>query len=394
MQAQPAAPTRDYREFFKKPETVREFWDAMQFEIEVGRYDLAARHLHGLLDHSSKYQITQRTLDAMRVGAPEGVWLKLNTLKGKSFATADELSAELAKVLEKEELDRSGPVVKQNAKNSDDLLAIESKEGMSAFLKLQTIPKWSADLKVEAQARKDVIDLIARINPLVKEKQGDEKLIEKLADNLDASFEERQYAVQELYKSGAVAMPKLIEKLRAATGTKRTRIANAILQLRDDTIPPLIAALDIDDNQLRMDLIDILRRRRATQTTPYMLYYAASPRQPETIRRKAEETAVAFLGVPTSRLPLARVALTKEAERYYMHQVKYPDPDAVAIWRWNGTQIVIGWPPDSVKVPITRAEEYYGLRFARWRWKSTRITGPPRSFFSAWHWTRRMKGPA
>ena len=40
----------DYRRLFKKPETVAEFWKAMQFEIEVGRFDLAARLLHGLLD--------------------------------------------------------------------------------------------------------------------------------------------------------------------------------------------------------------------------------------------------------------------------------------------------------------------------------------------------------
>ena len=39
----------DYRRFFKKPQTVQELWDALQFEIEVGRYDLAAAHLHALL---------------------------------------------------------------------------------------------------------------------------------------------------------------------------------------------------------------------------------------------------------------------------------------------------------------------------------------------------------
>src|SRR5262249_33217927 len=39
-----------YPRFFKKPETVDEFWKALTFEIDVGRYDLAARQLHGLLD--------------------------------------------------------------------------------------------------------------------------------------------------------------------------------------------------------------------------------------------------------------------------------------------------------------------------------------------------------
>src|SRR5689334_8267485 len=47
--AAPASNAEDYRQFFKKPQTVAEFWSAMQFEIEVGRFDLAGTHLHGLL---------------------------------------------------------------------------------------------------------------------------------------------------------------------------------------------------------------------------------------------------------------------------------------------------------------------------------------------------------
>src|SRR4051794_35859089 len=39
----------DYRQFFKKPVTVAEYWNALKFEMEVGRYDLAAGHLRGLL---------------------------------------------------------------------------------------------------------------------------------------------------------------------------------------------------------------------------------------------------------------------------------------------------------------------------------------------------------
>ena len=37
----PAPAENDYRQFFKKPQTVLEFWSAIQFEIELGRFDLA-----------------------------------------------------------------------------------------------------------------------------------------------------------------------------------------------------------------------------------------------------------------------------------------------------------------------------------------------------------------
>src|SRR3954469_9287880 len=47
--AQPQDEPFDYRRFLTPPKTTPEFWDAMKFEMEVGRYDLAAQHLHDML---------------------------------------------------------------------------------------------------------------------------------------------------------------------------------------------------------------------------------------------------------------------------------------------------------------------------------------------------------
>src|SRR5437588_281845 len=46
-----AQPKKDesYRQFFRQPESVADYWRALQFELEVGRPDLAARHLQGLM---------------------------------------------------------------------------------------------------------------------------------------------------------------------------------------------------------------------------------------------------------------------------------------------------------------------------------------------------------
>src|SRR5271165_1232312 len=61
--AKEAAPKTDaietYRELFKKPETAPEYWKSMQFEIEVGRYDIAAMHLKGLLGHATEEQLLE-----------------------------------------------------------------------------------------------------------------------------------------------------------------------------------------------------------------------------------------------------------------------------------------------------------------------------------------------
>src|SRR5262245_21059840 len=39
----------DYRRYFKKPENAAEFWEAIKFNLEIGRSDLAAEDLSKLL---------------------------------------------------------------------------------------------------------------------------------------------------------------------------------------------------------------------------------------------------------------------------------------------------------------------------------------------------------
>lgn len=294
---------RDYRDFFKKPVTVPEFWEALKFEMDVGRFDLAARHLKGLLEASSK--------------------------------------------------------------SPDELVKLEANVGMSFFLGLRNVPRWSEDPKLEAQARKDIEELISRLTTAIKARLEDPKRIEKLTKMLSASRDEREYALKELYRAGAPAIPHLIEEMRKAKEAERTAILNALPRLRDDTIGALLAALDIDDPVLRMELIKVFRARRAREAIPYMLYLASSNRELPTIRRLARETASVLLDIPPDRLPLARVYLTAEAERYYQHRVRFPDPDTVTVWRWDGKKLVAGWPPDHGKVSVSKAEEYFGLRFAQ-----------------------------
>src|SRR5205814_354636 len=40
-------------------------------------------------------------------------------------------------------------------------------------------------------------------------------------------------------------------------------------------------------------------------------------------------------------------------------------PSAVIVWRWDNGIIVQGWPPAST-ISASKAEEYYGLRYARY----------------------------
>src|SRR5205807_409795 len=120
-----------------------EFWDAMNGQVDIGKYDVAAGLLKGFLA----------------------------------------------------------------SKPSDDELAlIAEDEGMSAYLRLLTIP----------ELRKDAGVLLDRVGVALKKFYGDPKRITKFIKNLTASPEERSFAIRELQRSGAAVVPHLIAALKAA----------------------------------------------------------------------------------------------------------------------------------------------------------------------------------
>jgi CheY-like chemotaxis protein len=323
----PAEAAEDYRNLFQKPETPLEFWKAMHFEMEVGRFDLAARHLRGLLDKKP---------------------------------------------------------------DDKDLLDIVDREGLAAFLGLRNVRKWSDDPKEEKQARTDVEDLIKMVTAAQKKVYSDPERIGRFIRNLNATPEEREYAVQQLYRSGAVAVPYLVDALRGASPEERENLLFALKHMGPDAVPGILAALDIPDPALQVELIDAvqdrtrvrqdfdpiqkkvvtrttsdlqqLRERAETDPAPWWFALTHSPNA--AVRQKAAAALSDLLRVPPGKLPPAKHVLTQEAERYYRHKIRFLDPGHVTVWRWDGKRLVAGWP-GATTVPTSQAEQYYGLRFAR-----------------------------
>jgi hypothetical protein len=295
----------EYRRFFKKPETVADFWTALRFELDVGRYDLAAAHLRGLLSKKP---------------------------------------------------------------TEDELVEIQQKSGSVAVLKLRNIRNWSDNKKVNAQALKDAEDLIGLVTAAVRKRYSDPDRIRLFIKNLGGSPEERAYALRELSFSGAQAIPYLIDTLRGtADPGERLPLLQALRRLGPETLPPLLAALDSDDALLKSELLDVLRRgfsRYGAQIVPRLWFLSASPAESDRVRKQATKMLSDFLDVAPSKLTPARVALVREAERYYRHQVPLGGADAVAVWRWDGKRVVQGWP-GAPTVTATQAEEYWGLYYAR-----------------------------
>src|SRR5262249_38758971 len=143
-----------------------------------------------------------------------------------------------------------------------DLLEIEETEGMSTFLKLRTIPKWSDDPRFDAETKKRVEELITAVTNTLKAHRSDPVRIAKLVSLLGATEGERVYAIKELRRSGVEAIPSLIKELREAEGTDRfVAILGSLPYLGRDAVPGLLAALEIDDPVLRTGLVDAIRKR-------------------------------------------------------------------------------------------------------------------------------------
>src|SRR5437667_550933 len=131
---------QESRQFYKNPETAAEFWRAMNHEIELGQYKIAAGYLKGFLARNP---------------------------------------------------------------TDEELLQIQDREGSSAFQRLLTIGELRADAK----------PLVERVDAAVQKFLSEPKRLAGLIKNLNATREERSYAIEQLRRAGAAAMPALIDAL-------------------------------------------------------------------------------------------------------------------------------------------------------------------------------------
>ncbi len=172
---------------------------------------------------------------------------------------------------------------------------------MAPLLRLRSVVKWSDDPNAQKQARADADSLIDQTTTAVRKFLADPVRIRKYLGLLHATPEEHQYALQQLYRSGAAVVPFAIEELRQADAEKRQTLLAVLQQMGPEVLPPLAAALDSDDAVLKVDLIDLFLARAARQVAPYLWFLAASPAQPEPVRAKAR-AALGYFSLTADQL--------------------------------------------------------------------------------------------
>lgn len=330
-------PGEEYRMFFKQPKTVAEFWSALKFEIDVGRYDLAAGLLHGLL------ALKPTDDELVKIHNKDGMnaFLKLRLIRPWVKAPPFSEAPYEARIAE----------LKRNNEAPDRIIQIQEERDQAKKARDDAI-------RANQQAYQDVEELIQLATAAVKKHLSDPVRINRYIQHLKAGPEERLYALKQLYGSGALVVPYLMNDLRTARDEDRAAILDALTRLSSDVVPPMLAALDGDDRLLLIELIEVLVKRGAVEAVPHLWFLSASESYPPDVRRKAREALSIFLRETPSRLPPAKMALVREAERYYQHEVKFADPKAVPLWRWENNTVTM------TTVPATKVEEYYAIKFA------------------------------
>lgn len=301
----------EYRVFFKKPENAIEFWSAIKFEMDLGKFDLAALHLKLMLEKEP----------------PEDV--------------------------------------------DKDLVKLEQAEGMSAFLRLKQVrPKdWSDYPPFQKEAVANVDKLIDRITKAVEKHLSDPDRIKKFIGRLDAPTpEERAYAYVQLARSRERAAPYLIEAIRINHDKPvYPKLRETMLRIGPETVPVYLEVFkaqndkDYRDIELRLNLLEIIRVRDDRRVIPYLWHMSASKKYPQAVREKAKETLASLLRISVNDLPPAREALVAQAERFYQHKVHYTEGRPVQIWRWDGQSVAI----TPTELTPYQAEEFFGMRYAR-----------------------------
>jgi CheY-like chemotaxis protein len=299
----------EYRIFFHKPEKVPEFWAAIKFEVGVGKFDLAALHLKLLLQKEPT-----------------------------------------------EEVDR-------------ELLKIEQVEGLSSFLRLQTIRQWSTDRALQKEADKNVKTLIDRVTAALDKYLSNPDRLNQFIKSLDArSIEERMFAFAQLNRARERAVPYFVQALQTSGNSPlHGRIIEALVKLDEEVVPPLletlkaVSAKDAQDLPLRLTVLDILKRRGDKRAVPYLWHLANARMYPAQIHEKARALLAYLLSTQADRLPPGKVSLTELAERCFQHKTNFGAGRPVQVWPWNGQQLATR----PVQLTPSQAEEFFGLRYAR-----------------------------
>ncbi len=256
-----------------------------------------------------------------------------------------------------------------------DYLDIESKYGVNVFQNLRNVPRWIPDAKKDDDFKKTVIEGIIESSIKANEKLTRDPIrLQRFAANLGESKEERDFAIVELNRAGAAAVPFIVDNLRINnTPEYRSGAFTAIERLSIDAIPGFVVAAENLPAELKVGIIYSLARRgdilrllgkADTNFVPY-LWYLSSSDNDDTLKKTASQILRTLSGDLSDRQSVD-AELVKYAEPMYLRKGEFYGWDSVSnrvqLSTWDKAKNTL------VLVNTTKAlaEEQYGLKYLQW----------------------------
>jgi CheY-like chemotaxis protein len=264
-----------------------------------------------------------------------------------------------------------------------DYIAIYDKYGPGAFTLLYKVPRWSDNPVEQKKAREYVETIISQAETALDQHIRQPQRITKYIANLGATPEERVFAQAELIRIGVAAVPYMVQEIRNDKDKAVIEgIYELIPRLDAESVSAWIAALDglnptqqygVLSGLIRHEQFLSLQEEVQTSIIPelWRLLLPGNETSP-VLRQLAQDTMRNYLR--RSNLALERHSPEREllqiARGFYEESPRYrlsrklpdaPEP-VVRLWRWNASEGKLV----SLQVPVSWANEYYCLRYARW----------------------------
>ena len=230
----------------------------------------------------------------------------------------------------------------------EKLLELRETYGSGLFLKLQANPEL-------AEAARPLVE---KANALAQAKAGDPERIRRFIGNLDRGPNFRAYAIIQLRKSGAAAVPYFVEALRGRDAN-RSSLIDAMSRLPGDAWQAVAAVVDSRDPALISAALPVLDAYGRPEAVDSLWFVIGDEGLPTGLRAQAAQVAARLARTTPDRLPRPERMLTALAARYASGQAGFDTDAPVRLWDWRDDNVA------PYELPASAAEETLGLRAAQ-----------------------------
>jgi hypothetical protein len=233
--------------------------------------------------------------------------------------------------------------------SGEKLLELREKLGVGLLVRIQRHPEL-------AEKAKPLLQMLAKASD---DRATDENRIRHFIQKLDDSASERAYAIEQLNRSGPLAVPFYIEALREKS-VDPASLVKGMLALPQSASAPLAAALDADDESLLSLVVDLLAALKEPRSAEALYPLAGNKKFSIPLQEKARRAIAQIEQIPLDRVgsPVSRLI---EIARHY-------DEDPAALGNRNEPATIWYWTGDNVaarSASVADLAEHLGLRAIR-----------------------------